>query len=73
LLGQNAFDFYIGKYKGYDKTINPNVNIEFSTAAFRIGHPMLFSKIDIYDYENRKSSTVNLEDMFLAHQHIKKP
>jgi hypothetical protein len=31
----------IGKYKGYDTTVNPGVANEFMTAAFRMGHGML--------------------------------
>lgn len=50
LLGPDAYEHYIGAYKGYDNTFNPNVNIEFSTAAYRIGHPLLSNKIDIFDY-----------------------
>ncbi|XP_064002806.1 thyroid peroxidase [Pogoniulus pusillus] len=38
IIGQDAFNLYIGLYKGYDPTINPTVSNVFSTAAFRFGH-----------------------------------
>ncbi len=41
LLGHDA----IGKYKGYDADVNPQIATEFATAAFRVGHTMLSSDI----------------------------
>uniref|UniRef100_A0A8D0LBD1 Thyroid peroxidase n=1 Tax=Sphenodon punctatus TaxID=8508 RepID=A0A8D0LBD1_SPHPU len=38
IIGPDAFNQYIGLYKGYDHTINPTVSNVFSTAAFRFGH-----------------------------------
>lgn len=50
LLGKSNFDQFIGPYK-YDSNANPNVFTEFSTAAFRLGHPLInapFKKMDNY-------------------------
>ncbi|XP_032299775.1 thyroid peroxidase [Coturnix japonica] len=38
IIGQDAFNQYIGLYKGYDPTVNPTVSNVFATAAFRFGH-----------------------------------
>ncbi|OXB70481.1 UNVERIFIED_CONTAM: hypothetical protein H355_003774, partial [Colinus virginianus] len=38
VIGPDAFNQYIGLYKGYDPTVNPTVSNVFATAAFRFGH-----------------------------------
>ncbi|XP_021248220.1 thyroid peroxidase isoform X1 [Numida meleagris] len=38
IIGPDAFNQYIGLYKGYDPTVNPTVSNVFATAAFRFGH-----------------------------------
>jgi hypothetical protein len=41
LLGKDA----LSKYSGYNPSVNPTIATEFSSAAFRIGHSMLVSKV----------------------------
>ncbi|XP_060118309.1 thyroid peroxidase [Heteronotia binoei] len=38
VIGLDAFNQYIGLYKGYNHTVNPGVANVFSTAAFRFAH-----------------------------------
>ncbi|KAJ6665884.1 hypothetical protein lerEdw1_001356 [Lerista edwardsae] len=38
IIGPDAFNKYIGPYKGYNPTINPTVANIFATAAFRFAH-----------------------------------
>ena len=41
LLGDDA----LSDYAGYDPAVNPQIAVEFATAAFRVGHTMLSSDI----------------------------
>ena len=56
LLGPDALSLY----NGYDYSINPSIANVFSTAAFRIGHTMLPSKLTRVDQNGRIISAGNL-------------
>lgn len=50
LLGPEMYNKYIGEYNGYDKNAIPDINTEFSTASYRIGHSLIVNK---YPFINR--------------------
>ncbi|NRA64814.1 MAG: hypothetical protein HRU19_10060 [Pseudobacteriovorax sp.] len=49
-------------YTGYNSSIDPRISNSFSTAAFRFGHSMLSSQLQILDFG--ETIPVNLKDLF---------
>jgi len=47
----------------YSATLNPNMNNEFATAAFRFGHSLVQGQVKLYDANNREQ-TIRLRDHF---------
>jgi len=47
----------------YSATLNPNMNNEFATAAFRFGHSLVQGSIKLYDAGNREQ-VIRLRDHF---------
>lgn len=72
-MGPEAYNEIIGDYTGYDERVNPTIEIEFSTAAYRIGHTLLADGIDLSDHFNQDLKSIPMKDMFLAFQVLKKP
>lgn len=58
------YDQYIGKYSGYDNKTDPTVEIEFTTAAFRVGHSLLVPKYPLIDRYGAVTDEFSLNDMF---------
>jgi peroxidase len=49
LLGRDA----IAPYRGYNPKVNPQISVEFSTAAFRFGHSLLGDDVGFLDKNGR--------------------
>jgi peroxidase len=61
LLGRNG----VGRYEGYDATVNPGIANEFATAGFRVGHTLLGETIRFLDNDGNEVHTdVSLRDAF---------
>ncbi|KAE9547992.1 hypothetical protein FO519_008799, partial [Halicephalobus sp. NKZ332] len=68
VLGPDGFEKWIGKYKGYDPNVNPNMANEFATAAFRFGHTLINPKLERLgkDFNTISSGPILLHEAFFA-------
>ncbi|XP_048387275.1 thyroid peroxidase [Stegostoma tigrinum] len=69
ILGSQAFDQLLGKYDGYDETLNPTLSNVFATAAFRFGHATISPKVQRFDEnfkEHPKYPSLDLHDTFFS-------
>ncbi|XP_069742281.1 thyroid peroxidase isoform X2 [Narcine bancroftii] len=69
IFGSQAFDRFIGKYKGYDETVNPTLSNVFMTAAFRFGHATITPRIQRLDENYKEHPTypsINLHETFFS-------
>ena len=63
-IGRQKFDELVGDYRGYDPSVKPNIETEFSTAAFRIAHATLMSEFKALDEKGEVSRNYTLKDLF---------
>ncbi|XP_078397408.1 thyroid peroxidase [Cetorhinus maximus] len=69
ILGSQVSDQFLGKYDGYDETLNPTLSNVFATAAFRFGHATISPKIQRFDEnykEHPKYRSINLQNTFFS-------
>jgi hypothetical protein len=66
LFGKAHFDKYIGAYKGYNSSADPTILTEFSSTAYRIGHPYVPNVYKAVDNTNRTVEKIGLYELFLC-------
>ncbi|XP_037382809.1 LOW QUALITY PROTEIN: thyroid peroxidase [Talpa occidentalis] len=69
ILGPEAFGQHVGRYQGYDPTVDPTVSNVFSTAAFRFGHATvhpLVRRLDARFQEHPDLPGLPLRDAFFS-------
>uniref|UniRef100_A0A8C9RXB9 Thyroid peroxidase n=1 Tax=Scleropages formosus TaxID=113540 RepID=A0A8C9RXB9_SCLFO len=69
ILGLEAFDKYIGVYRGYNHSINPTVSNVFATAAFRFGHatiPAMLRRLNETFQEHKSYPSLSLHQTFFS-------
>lgn len=59
LFGKELFEKYLG-HKGYNASENPSITTEFSSTAYRIGHPYIPSNYKAVDNDGRTIEKINL-------------
>lgn len=52
LFGKQHFESRIGQYKGYNASADPTIFTEFSSTAYRIGHPYIPNTYKAVDNNN---------------------
>ncbi|XP_051578796.1 thyroid peroxidase-like [Myxocyprinus asiaticus] len=69
IIGQDAFEKYVGPYKGYNDSLNPSVSNVFATAAFRFGHATIspvLRRLNESFHEHERFSSLNLHQTFFS-------
>lgn len=56
----------LAPYTGYKKNVNPTVSLEFTTAAFRLGHTLIGEDVTRIDEYGNKLPPIPSEDMFFV-------
>ena len=59
LFGKENYKHYIGDYKGYNASINPSITTEFSSTAYRIGHPYVPNTYKAVNNDNETVEMIN--------------
>ncbi|MCK5916970.1 MAG: hypothetical protein KAG34_01000, partial [Cocleimonas sp.] len=62
----------VGKYKGYDSKVNPQISNTFATAAYRLGHTMLSPTLLRLDESGKeiKEGHLELRDAFFKPKNV---
>lgn len=66
LFGKPHFNKYIGSFKTYNESADPTITTEFSSTAYRIGHPYIPNTYKAVDNNNRTIEKINLLDLLVC-------
>jgi peroxidase len=59
-----------GRFNGYDITVNPQIGIEFATAALRVGHTMVVGTFDRMNSNLQVQGTETVRNTFFQCSHM---
>uniref|UniRef100_A0A8C3IDS0 Thyroid peroxidase n=1 Tax=Chrysemys picta bellii TaxID=8478 RepID=A0A8C3IDS0_CHRPI len=69
IIGPEAFNQYLGLYKGYDHRINPMASNVFSTAAFRFGHATIhpiIKRLNVQYQDDPDLPNLHMHEVFFS-------
>lgn len=66
LFGKAHFEKYVGSYKTLNESADPTITSEFSSTAYRIGHPYIPHTYKAVDSNNQTVEKINLLDLLVC-------
>lgn len=68
LFGQSHYSKYVPVYSGYNSSADPTIFTEFSSTAYRIGHPYIPHTYKAVDNNGVVTEKINLLDLLVSNQ-----
>eukprot|EP00178_Gracilaria_changii_P027685 TRINITY_DN904_c0_g1_i1.p1 TRINITY_DN904_c0_g1~~TRINITY_DN904_c0_g1_i1.p1 ORF type:complete len:566 (+),score=96.53 TRINITY_DN904_c0_g1_i1:3210-4907(+) len=61
----------LDRYTGYKSNVDPTISVEFTTAAFRVGHTMVGNGVSRIDQNGQRLPLITMEQMFFRDSNLR--